>query len=229
MILEMAIQPIQPTENVIIEQNQNNNVSEQTNNQVEQKENEKPFECPYCHKRFKTKNSLNVHISNYHKAEREKEKEQTEQKTENVQVSEAPYSKEDLEKAKEQLAEQKEVEKEIEEEAKPLVEVIENMSVEDGKDLYLLLMEMLGDLNGIDIYKDIPNIQEKAERRAKHVTYTINKFAPFLVKYIIPIMAIGGIIWDIIDMRRLAQTKKVIKELNEKNINQQNQNNNEVV
>ena len=224
MIL-MAIQPIQPIENINNQQNQNNNVSEQTNNQTEQKESEKRFECPYCHKRFKTKNSLNVHISNYHKSE--KEKEQTEQKTENVQVSEAPYSKEDLEKAKEQIAEQKEVEKEIEEEAKPLVEVVENMSVEDGKDLYLLLMEILGDLNGVDIYKDIPNIQEKAERRAKHVTYTINKFAPFLIKYIIPLMAVGGIIWDVIDMRRLAKTKKVIKELNEKNINQQNANTNE--
>jgi len=220
----MAIQPIQPIENTNNQQNQNNNVSEQTNNQpIEQKESEKPFECPYCHKHFKSKNSLNVHISNYHKSE--KEKEQTEQKTENVQVSEAPYSKEDLEKAKEQIAEQKEVEKEIEEEAKPLVEIIENMSVEDGKDLYLLLMEILGDLNGVDIYKDIPNIQEKAERRAKHVTYTINKFAPWIIKYIIPIMAIGGIIWDAVELRHIAQMKKAIKELNEKNINQQNVNN----
>jgi len=221
----MAIQPI--NENISNEQNQNNNISEQTNNQVEQKESEKPFECPYCHKRFKSKNSLNVHISNYHKTEKEKEKEQIEQKTENVQVSEAPYSKEDLEKAKEQIAEQKEVEKEIEEEAKPLVEIIENMSVEDGKDLYLLLMEILGDLNGIDVYKDIPNIQEKAERRAKHITYTVNKFAPWIIKYIIPIMAVGGIIWDAVELRHIAQMKKAIKELNEKNINQQNANTNE--
>ena len=225
MILKMAIQPIQPIENVN-EQNQNNNVSEQTNNQVEQKESEKRFECPYCHKRFKTKNSLNVHISNYHREEKET-KEQTE--IESVKVSEAEYSKEDLEKAKAQITQEQETEQEVEQEAKQITEIIENMSEEDGRELYLEIMEILGDLNGLDVYKDIPNIKEKADRRGKHLTYTINKFAPFLVKYIIPIMAIGGIIWDIIDMRRLAQTKKVIKELNEKNINQQNQNNNEVV
>jgi len=218
----MAIQPI---ENISNEQQNNNVISEQSEQEIK-KENEsnKPFECPYCHKRFKTKNSLNVHISNYHREEKEPKSEQTE----SVKVSEAEYSKEDLEKAKAQITQEQETEQEVEQEAKQITEIIENMSEEDGRELYLEIMEILGDLNGLDVYKDIPNIKEKAERRGKHLTYTINKFAPFLIKYIIPIMAIGGIIWDIIDMRRLAQTKKVIKELNEKNINQQNVNNSEV-
>ena len=225
----MAIQPI--NENDLNEQQSNNVINEQTEQTEQQiKEesgNNKPYECPFCHKRFKTKNSLNVHISNYHREEKE-QSEQSEQ-TESVKVSEAEYSKEDLEKAKAQITQEQETEQEVEQEAKQITEIIENMSEEDGRELYLEIMEILGDLNGLDVYKDIPNIKEKAERRGKHLTYTINKFAPFLVKYIIPIMAVGGIIWDIIDMRRLAQTKKVIKELNEKNINQQNQNNNEVV
>jgi len=198
--------------------------------------------CNICGKTFKSKNSLYVHKSNYHRAakvelkpdnvepkakepniepnnkepnvepeakEPNVEPEAKEPNVESLEVTKAEFSKEDLDKAQNDLINN-------DESAKELKDIIENMTDDDGKELYLLLMDVVGGFTGVDPEKDIPNISERAQHRGKYLAFTINRYASQITKYIIPIILVGGIATDIISMKRLGDMKKALKKAQNK-------------
>jgi len=170
----------------------------------------KPAECEICHKIFKNKNSLAVHKSRYHKNNpNELVNNQTDNKNnlinEPIKVTQADYSKEDLSKMQNELIKGDNT-------AQQIVEITASMTDEDGKELYLMLMDIVGTMSNVDVEKDIPNIDERATRRGKYLAYTIKRFAPQIQEYLIPIMLGTGIAMDIISIRKLGEIKKALAD-----------------
>jgi hypothetical protein len=179
------------------------------------------FKCDICGKTYKTKNSLAVHKSRYHSntenIDNANENDNIEINEPNdINITEEQYSEEDLNKAKNDI---NDMEQEIENDAnvKAIEETIENLSEDDGKEMYLLLMDIVGNMSGVDIDKDIPNIENKAKTRGRYLAYTVNKYSPSIKKYAVPLLLVIGIGTDIISIRKLGKMKKEMEKLNSEN------------
>ncbi len=196
----------------------------------------KKFICPICGKSFKNSHSLSVHKSKYHRASSSLVPMQDTKVNDNkpndspasvssdiiptdnlittndtLNVKKADFSQDDLEKTKEILDQTPEL--------KEISGLLDNMTDEEGKELYMLMIEGFGDLNGIDIDTDMPDMVKKADMRGKHLAFVVNRYAKSIQPYIIPAMLVGGIGLDFLAIRKAGQLKKL---LNKKNKNQTN-------
>ncbi len=195
------------------------------------------IKCEVCGKSFKNDHSLATHKSRFHKDvmiidDKNDDHPMTndnvaddiiddndnkssitddkpdDEKNDEIIIDKAPFSKEDLERAKNDVN--------VPPEANEMLQMIEDMTPEDGKELYLLLIEGFGDLNGIDVDADLPELVKKADTRGKHLSYTINRFTPQIRQYVVPIMLVGGIGMDLMTIRKVGQAKKAMKKITEK-------------
>jgi len=209
----------------------------------------KMIECEICHKQFKNQHSLSQHMYKYHRDISSQNDSNTEMNTnansenitipsnnddkindknespttdndkngqnnDTITIGEAPFSTDDLNRAKNDLPEG----------ADEMIKIVENMTEEDGKELYLIMIEGFGDINGVDIETEMPEMVKKAERRGKHLSYTVNRFMPQIREYIVPIMLVGGIGLDFLAIRKVGQAKKIMQKLkNDKNDNDKNE------
>nr|ACD75441.1 AMDV5_1 [uncultured virus] len=182
----------------------------------------KEIKCEICGKTFKNKNSLGVHKSRFHRKNNDNKKSEIKDKEDNYQrdydedknketinITEESFSQEDLDKAKSEL--DKSIDND--ENVQQVKEILENMTEEDGKELYIMLMDIVGGLSGIDVEDEIPNLENRATKRGKYLAYTINRYIPQIEQYLIPIMLMGGIGLDILTIRKMGKMKKGLENL----------------
>ncbi len=135
-----------------------------------------------------------------------------------ITIGEHEFSQEDLNKIKEDYENQS-IDSELQNQANQIEQMISNMSEDDATELYYLMIEGIGDLSGVDVENELPDLYKKAPKRGKHLAYVINKYYPSLSNYIIPILAIGGIAIDIYSIYKYAKAKKMIEKMKNKNEN----------
>jgi len=190
---------------------------------------ESGFKCDICGKTFKSKGSLYVHKSKYHKNKVDKVSNKVFDKVDDkltdnlsdkinntlsdkvskepIEVTSESFSQEDLNKVQQDLLANDET-------VKSIKQIVENMTEEDGKELYLMLMDIVGGMSGVDIEADIPNIEERAKKRGKYLAFTINRYIPQIEQYIIPVILVGGIATDVLSIRKLGKLKKAMDKAN---------------
>lgn len=205
------------------------------------------IKCEICGKDFKNVNSLRSHKSQKHKQENKtvnkpvnvnlnepdkqdipiNDKDVNPDKSINVNtvnpdditINKADFSSADLDLQKKKLAEEEQNILENDEEVRTVNELIINFDEKDGAELYGMLIELVGDLSGVDVEKDIPNWTDKVSKRGKRLSFIINKYAEQYKQYIIPLMFVVGLGSDVLLIRKLGKIKKEINKVNAGKVN----------